>query len=150
KTDWPQRSQRTLCFVFLGEFLCSNLVFLVFFVANPSVWPSWRSLCERLYRGARAEEIPVAVGVVDSSDARPELVGADKRQRKSGLFPRVGMGPVACRNGFGGMGRVLQEVVLAVRATAGHRLDFAPDLNHCVAESIQLGFVLALGRFHHQ
>src|SRR6266850_1888519 len=56
-------------------------------------------LRERLDRRARAEEVPVAIGVVDSAYARPELVRPHERQRKCGLFPRVRMRPVVCGDG---------------------------------------------------
>src|SRR5687767_7858633 len=58
---------------------------------NPASRPA---LCERLDRGTRADQIAVAVGVVDPGHRRPELGLLQIRQRIRGLLPRVGMAPL--------------------------------------------------------
>ncbi len=44
---------------------------------------------------ARAEEVAVAVGIVDPFDARPELVRPHEWNRERGFFPGVRMRPVS-------------------------------------------------------
>ncbi len=60
------------------------------------------------------------------------------------------MVPLGGRHGFGRVRRVLQYVVAAIHAPAGDLVDLRANLNHRVAEPIELRLVLALGRLHHQ
>ena len=99
---------------------------------------------------ACADEIPVAVRVVDAPDRRPELVGLDERQRKRRLLPAVGMRPAIARDGGGRVRSVLQHVVPRIGLAFDDRLNFLPDRNHRVAEPIELLLRLALGRLDHQ
>ena len=46
------------------------------------------------HRRARADEVPVAVDVVDAADGGPELRVLDVRERKRGRLARVGPVPV--------------------------------------------------------
>ena len=47
----------------------------------------------RLDRRTRADQVAIAVRIVDARDRRPELVGADERQRVRRLLARVRMRP---------------------------------------------------------
>src|SRR3989442_1249322 len=62
---------------------------------------------------AGAEELAVAEHVVEASDRRPELGGAHEGQREGRALARVGVGPLGGEQRARGVGRVLEQVVLA-------------------------------------
>src|SRR5436190_23081993 len=105
---------------------------------------------KRLNGRTGAEEVPISVGIINTPDARPELVRAHERQREYGFFPRVGMPPLSSRNRFGGVRSVFEDVVRAIGSPGCDGFDLATDLDHRVTETIELGFVFALGGLDHQ
>src|SRR5262245_14791147 len=66
-----------------------------------------------LDRRARADELPVAEGVVEARDRWPELAVARPRRRVGGELARVGVLPLVRDAGLDRVGRVLEGVVLA-------------------------------------
>src|SRR6516165_6850252 len=63
---------------------------------------------------ARAEQIPIAIDVVDAANCGPEFVVARPRRGKSCLCARVGAVPFVGRNLSRGVRRVLEQIVLPI------------------------------------
>src|SRR5207342_3497985 len=68
---------------------------------------------------ARAEQIPIAVDVVDAGNYRPEFVVARPRRGKSCLFARVGAVPFVGRDLSRGVRRVLKQIALPIMFSVG-------------------------------
>ena len=82
--------------------------------------------------------MPVAVDVVDGSDRWPVLVLAYPGKRVGRVLALVGVAPVVRRDGLGGVGRVLDDVVLAVGSSLLDVADFLAYLDEGVAEAVEL------------
>ena len=76
--------------------------------------------------------------------------GAATPQRIRRLLARVGVRPVGGEQRLGGVRRALQRVVVARPGAALDLRDLGADRDHRVAEAIELGERLALGRLDHQ
>src|SRR5437870_4718882 len=103
-----------------------------------------------LHGWTSAQELPVAVWVVDARYGGPELVDLEPRRREGRLLPRVGVRPLVGGHRAGGVGRVLEDVVLAVRPALLDGADLVADGDHRVAEAVELALGLALGRLDHE
>src|SRR6202453_4043706 len=104
---------------------------------------------------AGAHEVPVAVGLVDAADRRPVLAAAghaclEHRGRERCLVPLGGVLPLPRDEALGGVRGVLERVVIVVELAGRHAGDLGADRDHRIAEPVELGEVLALGRLHHQ
>ena len=64
-----------------------------------------------LDRRAGADQVAVAVGVVDAADGRPELLLARPGGGEGGALAGVGVLPLVGGDDLGGVGRVLEQVV---------------------------------------
>ena len=119
--------------------------------AAPALWPElsavWSS-SKASGGGQIAHEVAVPVRLVDAGHRGPVLVGRLPR-REHGRLTVVGPLPRRHERG-GGVGRAAQRAVLDVPATRRHLFDLGPDGDHGVAEAVELGQVLALGRLDHQ
>src|SRR5215472_18523343 len=93
-----------------------------------------KSVLEGLYWGAGADQVAVAVGLVDAAHRGPVLAPVVAGQRVGGLLPRVRVLPVGGEQHRRGVRRVGQRVVLAVVVTAGDPGDLLPDRDHRPAE----------------
>src|SRR5690606_4376869 len=67
-----------------------------------------------LDRRARADEVAIAVGIVDPRNRRPELASAQPGYRIGRLLPGIGMRPVRRTDVLGRMRRLLQRIVRAI------------------------------------
>mmetsp|Transcript_19985 Transcript_19985/g.64911 ORF Transcript_19985/g.64911 Transcript_19985/m.64911 type:complete len:484 (-) Transcript_19985:1651-3102(-) len=106
-------------------------------------------LDENLHGRARADEVPVSVGVVDAGGGRPELLRLEPRNRVGPLCARVGPVPLLGHAYGHGVRRVLKHVVL-LRLHARLDLgDLGPDGDERVDEPVELRLVLRLGRLDH-
>src|SRR6185369_2650477 len=99
---------------------------------------------------AGAGEVAVAVGVVDSADRGPELALAHPGQGISGLLARVGTIPLVGADDLGRVRRVDKDVARAVGLAVLELADFLSYGDHRLAEAVELGLGLALGRLDHQ
>src|SRR5206468_6724515 len=109
-----------------------------------------QSRLERLNRWTAAEQVPVAVDVVDARDRGPELVLARPGSRERRLIAGVRPAPFVGRDGARGVGCALEDVVLAVGPAVFHGTDPLADGDACVAVAVQLALRLALGGLDHQ
>ncbi|ENO95722.1 putative metal-dependent RNase [Thauera phenylacetica B4P] len=100
-------------------------------------------------RRAGAHQVAVAVHVVHPADRRPVLVAAQAGHRVGGELAAVGVGPLA-GDRLRGVRGVDERVVPGVELAAGDLGDLLADRDHRVAEAIELGLRLALGRLDHQ
>src|SRR5262245_35106272 len=95
-------------------------------------------------RHAAAEQVPIAVDVVDTRDRRPVFGAAERSGRIGGLFAPVRMTPVVggyrCRR----MRCVLERIVDAVGSSLFDRANLLADRYHRRDEAIELGLRLAL------
>ncbi len=98
---------------------------------------------------AGADEVPVAKDVVDARHRRPVLVVRIALQGEEGLLLRVGVLPVAQQQAVG-VGRVLQHVVELVGLALLHLGDLLADLDHGIAEAVELALPFRLGGLDHQ
>src|SRR5690606_36682251 len=96
-----------------------------------------------------AEQIAVAIDIVDAVDHRPVFVGGHPGQGKYRLFPGVAALPVAGEVGHD-VRRLAQRVVLTVPLPLFDPGDLFADGQHGVDETVQLRLRLALGGLHHQ
>lgn len=99
---------------------------------------------------AGADEVAIAVDIVDASDRGPELVLAQVGQRVSGLFARVGVVPCVATDDFGRMRCVFERVVLRVELAICDGGDLRMDGDHRIAEAIDFRFRFRLGWFDHE
>src|SRR5262249_8557719 len=87
--------------------------------------PGWRgeaprrSAPEGFGWGAGADQVAVAVGLVDAAHRGPVLAPEVPGQRVGGLLPGVVVLPVGCQQHLRGVWRVGQRVVLPVEVAAG-------------------------------
>src|SRR6266536_2673250 len=116
-----------------------------------------RVVRERLRWRAGADEVPVAVGLVDAADGRPVLVpprhirtGSVAQRRVRSVLALVGMLPLISDQHSRGMRRVLQRVVLPVVLAGRHAADLTPDRDHGAAEPVQLGEILTFRGLDHK
>src|SRR5439155_2979612 len=72
------------------------------------------SALKRLNRRAGAEEIAVAVNIVDARDDWPEFVFARPRRGESGLFARVRIVPSVGCDLPRGVWRVFEQIILSI------------------------------------
>src|SRR5580704_1582179 len=113
--------------------------------------------CRRLFLGqtlfidrhTTAEEVTVAVDVVDPTDHRPELVLSSPWCRVGSRLARIASIPVIGEKILCRVRRTLQDVIFPVRLPGFNCTNFAVDRYHGVAEAIQFSFRFALGRFNH-
>src|SRR5439155_5959032 len=108
-----------------------------------------RRLLESLNRWTTAEEIAVAVDVVDAGYRGPELVLARPWGGERGLLAGIGPVPLVGRHRPRGVGRALEDVVLAVGPALLDGADLLADGDEGVAITVQLALRLALGRLDH-
>src|ERR1044072_5111281 len=111
-----------------------------------------RSLNARilLHRRARAHEVAVAVGVVDTPDGRPELVLAHPLHRERRALARVRPRPLVAQDHLERVRRVLQGVVVLRERAARDLADLAANRHQGRHEPVQLGLRFALGGLDHQ
>src|SRR5213592_201572 len=93
-------------------------------------------LFELFHWRARAEQIPIAVDVVDAASCGPEFVVARPRRGKSCLLARVGTVPLVGRDLSGGMRRVLEQIALPILFSVGDCLHLCVNGDHRIAETI--------------
>src|SRR5437588_9861606 len=103
------------------------------------------SILEFFYRRAGAEEIAVAVNVVDARDGWPEFVFARPRRGESCLFARVGVVPFVRCDLPRGVWRVFEQIILSILFSRGDCFNFRLNRDHRVAKTIELVFRFALG-----
>src|SRR5688572_14029337 len=84
----------------------------------------------RVHRRAGADEVAVAVGVVDAADEGPELAFAQPRPRVGGLLAAVLVRPRVADQRRGRVRGVLQDVVGAVGAAFLDGPDLLADADH--------------------
>src|SRR5215471_4305407 len=101
--------------------------------------PGMISVLEGLYRGAGADQVAIAIGLVDAAHRGPVLAPVVAGQRVGTLLPRVRVLPVGGEQHRRGVRRVGQRVVLVVVVTAGDPGDLLPDRDHRTAEPVDLG-----------
>src|SRR5262249_28097874 len=118
-------------------------------VARARLLAGWFGRRVSIHPHARADQVAVAIDIVDAADGRPELVPPSRWGRKSGLFPRIRPVPFMGEDGSGGGGRFFEDFVLLIGSPRLNGLDFGVDGNHGIAESVQLFFGFTLGRFDH-
>ncbi len=104
---------------------------------------------EFFHRRAGAEEISVAINVVDAGDSRPEFVFACPRGGESCLFARVRVVPFVRGDFARSVRRVLEQVILLILFSVSDCFHFRVDGNHRLAKPIKLVFRFALGRLDH-
>src|SRR5580698_1931809 len=95
-----------------------------------------RSLVFRRDWRARTNEIAIAIGIVDSSNGRPELGCAGPGGGKSRALAGIGMLPIVGGNRRGGVRGVLQEIISAIGFALLDLADFFADQDQGVAESV--------------
>src|SRR5205085_2438679 len=94
---------------------------------------SWRLLkklsgfLEFFDRRARAEQISIAVDVVDPRDRWPEFVVSSPGRRKRSLLARVGVVSFFRSDLSRAMGRVLEQIVFPIRFSVRDRVDLGPN-----------------------
>ena len=103
-----------------------------------------------LHPHAGADRVAVAEDVVHAADVRPEFVVMQIFRRERRRFARVGTIPIVAGNLVGGVRGVLEQIVLRVGCAGFHGGHFGVDGNHRVAETVELVFRFALGRFDHE
>src|SRR5438477_8114271 len=85
------------------------------------------SVLEGRHGGAGADQVAVAVGLVDAAHRGPVLAPVVAGQRVGALLPRVRVLPVGGEQHRRGVRRVGQRVVLAVVVTGRDPGDLLPD-----------------------
>lgn len=100
--------------------------------------------------GAGADEVAVAVDVVDAGDGGPVFGGAHPGAGEGGGFAGVRVCPIASGDLVGGVGGVLEGVILGIGGAGFNRLDFGADGSHGVDEAVEFGFGFALGGLNHE
>ena len=99
---------------------------------------------------AAAEDVAVAVDVVDAGDGGPEFVLTEPWGGPSGLAAWVGAGPLVRRHTGCRVRSVFEWVIRAVELAGFDCRKFAVDGEHGVAEAVELGEGFAFGRLDHQ
>lgn len=94
---------------------------------------------EKLFSRELANQIPVAVGVVDAGDVREVLVLNVALHREAGLFAGEGEVPLVGHQHLGGVRRVADDVVAFLGLAVLDVLDFLADLAHRVDEAVKFG-----------
>ena len=92
----------------------------------------------------------IAIGAVNSTHCRPELVELRVRRRERGLLSRVGSVPVRRRNDGSCVRGVLEQVVLLRLTTFLDVTDLGADADQRVCQAVKLGLWLRLRRLKHQ
>ena len=106
-------------------------------------------LLKFLDRRARAEEIAIAIYVVDPRDSWPEFVFACRWRGESGLFARIGSVPFVGRDLSRSVRCVFEQIILPIFFSTGDSFDLRVNGNHRVTETIKLVFGFALGWLDH-
>ena len=107
------------------------------------------SICKVFHWRARAEQISIAVDVVDAANCGPEFVVARPRRGKSCLLARVGAVPFVGRDLSRGVRRVLEQIALPILFSVRDCLHLGVNGNHRIAKTIKLVFRFAFGRLDH-
>ena len=94
---------------------------------------------------AGADEIAVAVDVVDAAHARPEFADARPWRRERRRLARIGVIPSVAADGFRGVRGVFERVVCFVGCAVHDGLHFAVDGNERIAETVELALSFAFG-----
>src|ERR1043166_3997602 len=89
-------------------------------------------------RRTGAEEIAIAIDIVDARGGWPEFVFACPGRGEGCLFARVGAIAFIRCDLSRRMRGILEQVVLAILFSAGDRFDLRVDGDHRVAETIKL------------
>src|SRR5882724_2327526 len=75
------------------------------FAVSSSLWPTGMSaLLESFHADARADEVAIAIDVVDAADRGPEFVVVEPFGGETGLFARIRTVPVIGGEHVGGVG----------------------------------------------
>ena len=101
-------------------------------------------------RDVAADEVAVAVAVVDAGDIDPVLPVVEVGEVKGSLLPRVGVAPLVGGHLVEGMGGILEHIILLVSLTIHDLLDVGADALHHLDEAVELLEALTLGRLHHE
>src|SRR6187455_1695538 len=109
-----------------------------------------RRLGVRFHAYAAAHEVAVAVDVVDAADGRPELGSARPLVRERGGLAGVRVRPLGAADHGRSVRGVLQWIVGLVGLTTGDGRHLTMDGDERIAEAVELGLRLALGRLDHE
>ena len=104
----------------------------------------------QLFGGELADQVTIAVGIIDAGDVREVLVLDVALHREAGLFAGEGEVPLAGHQHLGGIRSVRDDVVALFGLAVLNVLDLLADLDHGFDEAVKLGDGLAFGGFHHQ
>src|ERR1700704_4431823 len=108
--------------------------------------PSLRRLRVVLDRRARADEVTIAVDIVDAPHRTPVLVSARGTCGKAALGAGIGPRPSVVGDVVHRMWRVTQRRSFDLPAPGLDFGDFAPDRDHGIAEPVELGLRFGFGR----
>ena len=100
-------------------------------------------------RRAGANQIAVAIHVVDPADRWPVFVDSECSGWETALFARVFPRPV-CNQILDGMGRMTQRAILGTDLAPFHGADFFADRQQCGDKTVNLGLGFAFSRLDHQ
>ncbi len=98
---------------------------------------------------AGAEEVSVAINVVDARDRWPEFVFERPGRRESCSFARVRPVPFVGCDLSRGVRRVFQHIISPMHLFLRDRLNLCMNEDHCVAETVEFMFWFAFGRLDH-
>jgi len=107
------------------------------------------TLLEGFHSYTRANEIAIAIDVVDATDGGPEFVVTEPFGGEAGLLAGVGAIPIVGGKHVSGVGRAFQEIVLCIELAGFDGLDFGVNRDEGVAETIEFFFGFAFGGFDH-
>ena len=110
----------------------------------------YKTLETKAIRHLPAEEVHVAIGVIQSGDGGPELLLLQPRQRVCGGFASVATVPLANNEVFHRVRRHLECVTLSRLLARLDGSDLLADGNESVAEAVKLGLALRLRRLDHE
>lgn len=100
--------------------------------------------------GAGADEVAVAMDVVDAGHRWPVFGSSHPGAGESGGLAGVGVWPFAGGDLVGGVRSVLERIVLGIGDTGFDGFDLSADGDHGVDEAIQFGFGFALRGLDHE
>src|SRR5690606_4720668 len=88
------------------------------------------------YRLAGANQVPVAIRIIDPRNARPKFIVRNIRKRENGFLPAIGVGPFVGTYNLHGMRRIFKWIIGFIDFASLNSFDLVIDADQRVTETV--------------